>query len=463
MKIEQSGQSLAVLPFQPLLPQDQDQPLALGVTDAVITKLSNLRELTVRPTDAVMRYSSPIADPGKVARELGVSSYLSGRIQRSADRIRITVQLVRVRDGRPLWAQTFDEKITNIFAVEDSISEEVLQALAVHLPTGESQQLATHYTENVDAYRNYICGRFEEFKYTRDGMNKAIEYFNNAIFDDPGYALAYAGLADAYTTESDWLLPPREALPKAEAASRKAIALDDSLAEAHEALAHALLHEWRLADADQEFHLALRLNPGSATTYFTYAEYLASIGQEDLAIKQMEKALTIDPLSPEVHSFLAWDLYLKRDYDACLSRSVSAMEMFPGYWLPHLTAGMCYSGKNQYAEALREFENARTMNPESTFALAGMGMSYARTGNKTAARRVAQELEKDAEESYVSPAYIAIVYDALGDRDAEFAWYAKAYEDRSEYLLWLRIDPIFDDVRDDTRFQELLRRVGIST
>ena len=459
---DENAHSLAVLPFQSLSAAPDDQHLGLGVTDAVITKLSNLRQLPVRPTDVVIRYADAKTDPMQAARELGVDSLLSGKIQKSGDRIRVTVQLLRVRDGRPLWAQTFDENFTSIFAVEDSISEKVVQALAVNLAAQEKKQIERHYTENIDAYRNYLEGRYSEFIFTRDGMNKAIEYFSHAIADDPGYALAYAGLADAYTTESDWLLSPREALPKAEAAARKALALDDDLAEAHEALAHALLHEWRLAEADQEFHRALALNPGSVTTYYTYAEYLASIGQADQAIAQMNKALTIDPLSPEVNSFLAWDYYLKRDYDNCLAIAGKTMQMFPDLWVPHLAAGMCRSIKGEYPEAIREFQKARAMNPDATFPLTGLGVSYAKSGNRSEARRVAESMEKLAKQSYVSPVYIGLVYDALGERDKEFAWYNKGYEDQAEWLLWLKLDPIFDDVRGDARFQQLIKRVNVA-
>jgi len=459
---EETGHSLAVLPFQSLTAAPDDQHLGLGVADAVITKLSNLRQLPVRPTDAVIRYTDPKVDSMQAARELGVDSLLVGRIQQSGDRIRVTVQLLRVRDGRPLWAQTFDENFTSIFAVEDSISEKVAQALVVNLAAQDRRQLERHYTENIDAYRNYLEGRYAEFAFTREGMNKAIEYFNHAIADDPSYSLAYAGLADAYTTESDWLLSPREALPKADAAARKALAFDDNLAEAHEALAHALLHEWQLAESNTEFHRALLLNPNSITTHYTYAEYLASIGQIDQAIAQMHTALTIDPLSAEVNSFLAWDMYLKRDYAGCLAQSQKTMEMLPGFWIPHLTAGMCRLIQAQYPEAIQEFQKALAMNPEATFPLAGLGVSYARSGNKAAARKVLEELDAMAKQTYVSPVYVGLVYGAMGERDREFAWYEKGYDDRAEWLLWLTLDPLFDGVRDDPRFQHLVQRVGVA-
>ena len=459
---QETGHSLAVLPFQSLGSAPDDQHLGLGVTDAVITKLSNIRQLPVRPTDVVIRYADSKVDPMQAARELGVDSLVSGKIQKSGDRIRVTVQLVRVRDGRPLWAQTFDENFTNIFAVEDSISEKVVGALAVNLAAQQKQQLERHYTENIDAYRNYLEGRYSEFTFTRDGMNKAIEYFDHAIANDPSYALAYAGLADAYTTESDWTISPREALPKAEAAARKALVFDDNLAEAHEALAHALLHEWRLPEANREFHRALLLNPSSVSTYYTYAEYLASIGQEDQAIAQMNKALTIDPLSPEVNSFLAWDFYLKRDYDGCLSSSHKAMQILPDFYVPHLAAGMCYYITAQFPQAIQEYQKAISMNPESTYSVAGLGMSYAKAGDQAEARKTLQKLQAMGKQMYVSPVYIGLVYDALGERGQEFAWYDKGYDDRAEWLLWLTVDPIFDSVRADSRFQALVKRVGLA-
>jgi tetratricopeptide (TPR) repeat protein len=298
-----------------------------------------------------------------------------------------------------------------------------VQALAVNLAGEEKLRLERHYTENIDAYRNYLEGRYAEFQFTREGMNKAIEYFSRAIADDPGYALAYAGLADAYTTEADFLLAPSVALPKADAAARKAIAFDGNLAEAHGALAHALLHEWRLAESDREFHTAMLLNPGNSSTYFAYSEYLASTGQEDQAIAQMNKALTIDPLSPEINTFIAWDLYLKRDYDGCLASSRKSMQMFPDFWFPHLTAGMCYGMKSQNSDATQEFKKALAMNPDSTFAQAGEGVSLARSGNTVEAHKALEDLKAMGKSTYVSPFSVGIVYLALGETDNEFAWY----------------------------------------
>lgn len=453
--------SVAVLPFQPLVAGSDGEHLGLGMADAVITRLSNIRQLPVRPTDVVIRYNDPSVDPLKAAREMGVDSVLTGKLQKSGNRVRVTVQLVRVSDGRALWAQTFDDQYTSIFQVEDSISEKVAQALAVNLAASEKLQLQRHYTDNIDAYRNYLMGRYEEFTFTRDGMNKAIDYFNRAISDDPGYALAYAGLADAWTTESDWLISPREALPRADAAARKALAFDDQLAEAHGALAHALLHEWKLADSNREFHTALALNPGNVSTYFAYSEYLASVGQADQAIAQMNKALAIDPLSPEINSFLAWDYYLKRDYGNCLVSALRSIQMFPDFWLPHMAAGMCYYIRAQYPEALREYSKALAMNSDSTFSQAGVAMTLARSGKRAEAVKALDQLQAMKDHTYVSPAYVGLVDLALGDRDSAYLWLGKAYDDRAEWLLWLPVDPMFDNERNDPRYQAMVRKVGL--
>jgi DNA-binding winged helix-turn-helix (wHTH) protein/TolB-like protein/Flp pilus assembly protein TadD len=457
-----TGHSLAVLPFQPLEPGTDDEHIGLGVADAVITKLSNIHQLPVRPTDVVIRYNNPQVDPIAAAREMGVDSVLSGKIQKSGDRMRVTVQLVQVSDGRSLWAQTFDENYTSIFAVEDSISEKVVQALAVNLAASEELQLKRHYTDNIDAYQNYLEGRYAEFTFTREGMNKAIAYFNHAIADDPSYALAYAGLADAYTTESDWLLAPKEALPKAEAAARKALAFDDNLAEAHGALAHALLHEWRLPESEREFHSALALNPGNVSTYFAYSEYLASTGKPDQAIAVGQQALAIDPLSPEINSFLAWDYYLKRDYDACLATSHKAMQMFPDFWIPHMTAGMCHGIRSENPQAIDEYKKALAGNPDSSFSQAGLGMSYAKSGKTGEAREALEKLKELSKSTYVSPTSIALIYLALGEKDEEFAWLNRGFEDQAEFMLWLPVDPIFDGERKDPRFKDLVRRVGVT-
>jgi TolB-like protein/Tfp pilus assembly protein PilF len=448
-----------VLPFRLLDKQSNDEHLGIGMTDAVITKLSNVRALVVRPTSAVLRYADPAVDPAKAGQELAVESLLDGKVQTSGDRIRVTVQLVRVNDGQPLWAQTFDDRFTDIFAVEDSISEKVAHALAVKFGGEEQKELVRHYTDNIDAYRDYVQGRYFEFQFTPGGLNQALWEFDRAIELDPSYALAYAGLADAYTTASDWILPPRDALPKAESAARKALVFDNQLAEGHAALAHALLHEWKLKASGQEFRRALSLNPNNTSFYFSYSEYLADTGKEDEAIAEMNRAVQLDPLSPEMNGFVAWPLYLKRDYNGALSACLKTIRLYPDYWVVHWWAGVGYLMKGQLAQAIQEVQKARALNPDSNGAIATLVGAYAMAGNRVEAERLLAELMSRRSKQYVSPLDIANAYHALGKKDETFRWLDKSYEDQSELLIVLDRDPAFDDLRSDPRFEELVRKV----
>jgi DNA-binding winged helix-turn-helix (wHTH) protein/TolB-like protein/Tfp pilus assembly protein PilF len=451
--------SLAVLPFHSLDKQAGDEHLGIGMTDAVITKLTNIRALVVRPTSAVLRYADGAVDPAKAGHELAVESLLDGKVQQAGDRIRVTVQLIRVDDGQPVWAESFDDNAADIFSMEDSISEKVAQALAVKLGGDEQKELARHYTANVEAYRDYVQGRYFGFQFTAGGLNQAIWEFDRAIELDPSYALAYAGLADAYTTASDWVLPPREALPKAESAARKAILFDDRLAEGHAALAHALLHEWKLKASGEEFRRALNLNPNNTSFYFAYGEYLADTRRQDEAIAELNKALQLDPLSPEINGFIAWPQYLKHDYDGALATCMKTMKLYPEYWVVHWMAGATYLIKGQLPQAIAETQKARALNPDSMENLATLAAAYAISGDRAAANSLLSDLLNRRSTQYVSPMNMASIYHALGQTDQVFRWLSKAYEDRSEVLIVLDHDPQFDDLRNDTRFQELVRKV----
>lgn len=451
--------SIAVLPFRSLDRQAGDEHLGIGMTDAVITKLSNVRALVVRPTTAVLRYADGATDPAKAGHELAVESLLDGKVQQAGDRIRVTVQLIRVDDGQPLWAQTFDDKAADLFSMEDSISEKVAQALAVKLGGDEQKKMVRHYTSNIEAYRDYVQGRYFEFQFTAGGLNQAIWEFDRAIELDPSYALAYAGLADAYTTASDWVLPPREALPKAESAARKAILFDDQLAEGHAALAHALLHQWKLKASGDEFRRALKLNPNNTSFYFAYGEYLTDTSRQDEAVAELNKALQLDPLSPEINGFIAWPLYLKHDYDGALAACMRTIKLYPEYWVVHWFAGATYLMKRQVPQAITELQKARALNPDSMENLATLAAAYAISGDQTATNSLLSDLLNRRSKQYVSPLNMAGIYHALGQTDQVFRWLAKAYADQSEILIVLQYDPQWDDLHSDPRFQELVRKI----
>jgi DNA-binding winged helix-turn-helix (wHTH) protein/tetratricopeptide (TPR) repeat protein len=451
--------SLAVLPFRQLTPRPGDEYLAVGIADAVITRLSNVRDLVVRPTDAVLRYASA-ADPLAAGRELNVEGILSGSIQQEGERVRVTVQLIHVKDGRPLWAGTFDETTVGLFDIEDSVSSKVAENMSVRLAGGEKEQLARHYTENAEAWRLYLQGRYSEFRFTREGKERAIEYFNRAIALDPGYAVAWAGLADAYTTASDWVLPPREALPKAEAAARKALSFDDRLAEAHGSLAHALMHEWRLKDAGAEFHRALSLTPNNTSIYFAYSEYLTALGKYDEAAAEVKKALKLDPLSPAMLAMLSWPLYLKGDYEGSLKATKESLSVDPNFWLAYMEGAYDLLQLERYPEAAAGFEKAQTLNPESTTNLSGLGATYALWGRRNEAIAVLARMNKMAKQQYVAPIDFAFVYAAMGDRDRAMEYLQHAYEDQSEMMLFLQLYGKLGGLDRDQRFQELRRRVS---
>lgn len=454
--------SLAVLPFQPLTSPD-DQYLGIGMTDAVITRLSQVRQLIVRPTSSVLRYADLKTDPLQAGRNLGVESVLDGKVQKLGDRIRVTVQMLDVKDGSPLWAETFDENFTNVFNVEDSISQKVVAALPVELAGQDKKQLARNYTANAEAYQNYVKGRYAEFQFTPEGLNTAIGYFNRAIALDPGYALAYAGLADAYTTASEGSLSPREALPKAEAAARKALVFDDHLAEAHAALAHSLLHQWKLADAEKEFQRALALNPNNTVFYFTYAEYLTAVGRFDDAIAYGNTALKLDPLSLENYMMIAWTNYLKRDYDAVLAAGYQAVQIEADFMPARWCIASAYLSQGKYPEAIAEFRKAAEITDNDPIVLSGLASAYGRSGNRAEALRIIEDMKQASTKKYIAPLNIALAYGDLGDKDQAFAWLDKAYDDQSEYLLWLKYDPSFDSLRSDPRLEDLMRRVSQHT
>lgn len=451
--------SVAVLPFRSLDNKADEEHLGMGMTDAVITKLSNLRALVVRPTSAVLRYATAAPDAATAGHELAVESLLDGKVQQAGDRIRVTVQLIRVDNGQPLWAETFDDKAADIFSMEDSISEKVAQALAVKLGGDEQKELVRHYTSNIEAYRDYVQGRYFAFQFTRGGLNQAIWQFDRAIELDPSYALAYAGLADAYTTASDWILPPRDALPKAESAARKALLFDDQLAEAHAALAHALLHEYKLHASGAEFRRALNLTPNNTSFYFAYGEYLTNTGKPDDAIAELNKALQLDPLSPEIHGMLVWPLYLKRDFDGTIAACEKTIKLYPDFWVVHWWAGAGYLMKHQLRAAFEELNKARTLNPDANGPLATLAAADAIAGKVPEAEQLLGELMNRRSKQYVSPLDIASVYHALGRKNEVFLWLNEAHVDGSEMLMVIDRDPQYDDLRGDPRFQELVRNI----
>ena len=453
--------SIAVLPFKPLVTEGRDEALEVGMADTLIAKLSNIGEVTVRPLSAVRSYGGLEQDPSDAGRKLGVEAVLDGTIQRSGERVRVTARLVSVSDGKQLWDGRFDDKFTDIFSVQDAISEKVVVALALKLTGEEEKQLTRHYTENSEAYQLYLYGRFYRNKRTEAGSRKAIEYFEQAIAKDANYAPAYSGLSESYIGLSVFgTMPPTDAFPKARAAALKALEIDDRIAESHVALAHfknQSEHDW--AGAEREYQRAIELNPGYADAYRLYAILLMEARREDEAFAKIKRALEIDPTSVIHNATLGFLYYWARRYDQAIEQLQKTIDMEPSHWMAHFWQAQAYAQKGMYVEALVEAQKSRDLSGDSGSSWV-LGYVHAKAGRRAEAQREIDELLKLSKHGYIPPYDIAQIYAGLGDKDQALAWLEKADQDRSRGMDYLNVNPVFDTLRSEPRFAALTKRIG---
>jgi len=453
--------SLAVLPFKYIGAEAGDEYLGLGLADALITKLTNLRQIRVRPTSAVREYTRA-RDITVAGRELKVDALLDGSIQRARKRIRVTAQLVDGHDGATLWAENFDEKLADIFSLEDSLSDQVVRALSLKLTGEERKQLVKHHTESTEAYHAYLKGRYFWNKRTAEGFKKGVEYFEHAIALDTNYALAYAGLADCYQLLNGYMSrPPRELIPKAKAALLKALQLDDSLAEAHTSLAHLLRRDWNWSVAEKEFKRAIELNPNYATAHHWYSTYLTVMARFDEAWAEIKMAQELDPLSLAVNRSGGILFYFTRQYDQAIEQLLDTVELDPNFGYAHFVLGMVYAAKGMYDEAIKQYRKTQTLSGKGLELTAYLGHIHALSGRRGEAQKVLDQLKGLSDHGYELHYHIALIYLALGDKDQAFAWLEQAYNERDEELGLLKVDPMLDGLRADPRFMSLLERVGL--
>lgn len=455
--------SVAVLPFKSIGTGGDDEYLQVGIVDALITRLSNVKRIAVKPTGAVRKYAAADQDPIVVGRELGVDAVLNGSVQKAGDRIRVVVQLVNIRDGSVLWGDTFDEKLADIFTVQDVISEHVAAALALSLSKEEKDRLTRRETSSPEAYQLYLQGRYYWNKRTQETARKSIEYFQQSIDLDPNYALAYAGIADSYIILGVYsALPPSEAFTKAKAMAQKALQLDESLAEAHTALAYVQFrYEWDWSAAEAEYRRAIELNPKYATAYQWESLNLAAVGRLDEAISEMARAEELDPLSPIINSNMEWVLYLAHRNDDAIAHCRKTLQIDPSFFATHKYLGLVYVQKGMYEQAIAEYLKARDLSPDDHHIVALIGHAYALSGQRDKARMILVELKEMAKQKYIQPWSIAMIYAGLADRDQAIAWLEKAYDDRSSYMVYLKVEPMLDNLRSDARFGDLLRRMHL--
>lgn len=455
-------QSLAVLPFETMGVKSSDEYLGLGTADALITKLANTGKIVVRPTSAIEKYRNTSLSPEAAGKEQEVDAILDGRIQREAGRVRLTVQMVRVRDGAQLWADTFDEEFTNIFALEDEVSERVARSIQLHLTDKEVKRFTKRPTENAEAYEAYIKGRYFWNKRTGDGLEKGLQYFREAIRLDPGFAEAYEGVADSYAALGLYaVIPPQEAFPAARAAAKTALRMDDGLADARATLGLIdFYYDWNGTAAENEFRRAFDANPNYAMAHSWSSETLAAMGRFPEAMEEAKQALKDDPLSLIVSSNAGWTFCLAGHYAEAIQTLQKAIEIDPDFPRTHFRLGNVYEKKGLYDQAIAEFQQAVRLSGGDVYYEAALGHAYAVSGNLGEARQVLRALKERSTHQYVPAFAIALVYAGLKENDSAFEWLEKAYSDRSTSMAFLKVDPSLSGIRFDERFAKVAQHVS---
>jgi DNA-binding winged helix-turn-helix (wHTH) protein/TolB-like protein/Flp pilus assembly protein TadD len=453
--------TIAILPFKPLVAENRDEALEMGMADTLIARLGDNREIVVRPLSSVRKFGSLEQDAVAAGRALDVEAVLDGSIQRWGDSIRINARVIRVADGSLLWTGTFDEKFAGIFAVQDAISNRVAAALALRLGSDEKIRLTKHHTENVEAYQLYLRGRFHVFRLTPPEINKGISYFQQAIAIDPRYALAYAGLSDAYRSLAlGSEMPPTEFLSKSKAAAQKAVEIDDALSEAHTALGITVFWgDWNWNEAENHFKRALELNPNSANAHLFYAHLLSNLGRHAEALAEIKLARELDPLFPFAGALEGQFLTFAGQPDEALDRLRKTSELEPNFWMPHLFASNAYIEKEMYAEAVAEARLTRKLSPLQTTSIAYESYALAKSGRLTEARAGLDELLKLSTERFVPPVHIALIYNGLGEPNEALTWLERGFEQRDTRMTFLKIDPKLNNLRREPRFIDLMQRM----
>ena len=458
-------ESIAVLPFVNQNHDPDSEYLSDGLTESIINSLTQLPNLKVIARSSVFRYKGKETDPMAIGNELGVRAVLTGRILQRGDNLTISAELLDVRDNKQLWGEQYSEKVSDLLSVQREIAKEITSNLRLKLSGAEQNSLTKHNTENPEAYQLYLKGRYFWNKRTEENTKRGIDYFQQAIAKDPTYALAYTGLADSY---SALIFPigavaPREAMPKAKEAAMQAIAIDSTLAEAHASLAFVrFLYDWDWPGAEIEFKRAIELNPAYAEAHHYYSHYLIAMGRTEESLTESRRCLELEPSNILLSVHLGWHYLYVRQYDQALDQIEKTVEMDKNFGQTYPWLGLILEQKGRYAEAIAAFQKAIRLVPgASSIAEAELAHTYAVSGNREEAQKIIAELQELAKSKYVSSYQIAAIYAGLGEKDQAFAWMQKAYDERSDGLVNLKVDQRLDSLRSDSRFADLMRRVGL--
>ena len=455
--------SLAVLPFRNSSGDPEHEYLSDGIAGSLTNILATLPKLRVIAQSTVSRFKSRDIDAQLVGRELGVRAVLTGRIMQSGGALRIGTELVDVPTGSQLWGAQYDRKPGDIFAVQDEISSEISDKLRLRLTRAEKKQLTKRHTQNVEAYQLYLKGRHHWNRWTEEGFYKAIEHFQQAVDNDPSYALAYAGLADCYVLLG-WnsYLPPKEAFPKGKAAAKAALKLDSGLVEAHTALAALLwLDDWDWTKAEIEFKRSLSLSPTYPTANHWYAEYIMTMARHEEAMARVKKSQDLDPLSLIISVAVGWGLYHARRYSEAIDQLRRTIELDPNYPVTYWILGLLLRKTGCHELAVVEGEKGVTLSGGSPVMRAALAHSLGAAGKKQEALEILDDLKQLATQKYVSPYFLAGIHLGLGESDRAMEYLRQCVEEHSHWLIYLHIDPSMDDLRGMPGFEELLRQVGL--
>lgn len=456
--------SVAVLPFVNASDDPNAEYLSDGITESLIDGLSQLPHLKVTSRETAFRFKGKETDAKTAGRELGVRAILEGRVTQHGDKLNISAELIDSRDGSRIWGQRYDRKLAEMDTLREEIAGEMASALRLRLTPADQQRLAESHTADPEAYQDYLKGRYWWNKSTPEGFDKGIEYFQQAIAKDPAYALAYAGLADCFSSHAEsGLVPFTEGYLKAKDAALKAVELDDNLAEAHGSLALVRSsYDWDWHGAEAEIRRAIDLNPSYANAHLLHAEILWQTGRLDEAIAETRLTLERDPLSLNTNDSLGVEFFLARQYDRAIEQETKTLELDPNFIDAYYFRGMSYMKKSMYREGMAEFEKGVAISPLSPEALTGLGYGYAVTGKRAEAQKVLDKLAELSKRQYISAVWRAKIYSGLEDKDMAFEWLEKAYGDRSVVSVgYIKPNPMFDPIRSDPRYADLLRRTNL--
>jgi TolB-like protein/DNA-binding winged helix-turn-helix (wHTH) protein/Tfp pilus assembly protein PilF len=452
--------SLAVLPLESLSGDASQDYFADGMTDELITDLGQISALRVISRTSVMPYKRVRKSLPQIARELSVDAVVEGTVLRSGEQVRITAQLIQASADKHLWAESYEGDLRDTLALQKKVARAIAEQIRINLTPQEQAVLKNVKVVNPQAYEAYLKGRYFWNKRTADGLKKAIDYFNQAIEQDPNYAQSYTGLADSYALLGDWeygVLAPREAFPRAKAAATKALELDNTLGEAHTSLAFSLdLFDWDWASAEREFRRAIELSPGYATAHHWYAWHLSEMGRNSEAIAEMRKAENLDPLSLIISADVAEILLVAHSYDEAIEQSRKTIDMDSNFAVAHYELGQALVQKHMYKEAIAELQKAIELSGGSTTCTSNLAFAYAASGRRKEAVKILSDLKNRSKQN---ASEIALMYVGLDEKDQAMTWLEKAYEERFNPSILLR--PAFDPLRSDPRFQNLVRRIGL--